>query len=204
MGFEQKFWKDILTYDEIKYLRKYKIGVIGSRCIAELLWRLGIGCIRYVGDHLTGWDAFLDPSIPVDETDSYDVLEQRTEGTDIYSYMYPDDIRRFKRQLRGVDMVVAHRHIRESAVVSRELGVPFMPDIISTFLPDGVEYESVRTPETNLNNPLVYTLTCSLQVAEIFRILTGNGMPVLAPDAMVVDLKQPGYIRYIKLKVEED
>ncbi len=204
MGFEQKFWKDILSHEEIKYLRKYKIGVIGSRFIAELLWRLGIGCIRYVGDHLTGWEVYLDPAIPVDEGNSYDVLEQRSENTDIYSYLYPGNIERLKKQLKGIDMIIAHKHIKEGAKVARDLGVPFMPDIISTFLPDGVEYERILISENNLDNPLTYTLTCSFQVAEVFRILTGNGVPVLAPDAMIVDLKHPGYIRCIKMRIREE
>ena len=204
MGFEQRFWKKILSVEEIKYLPKYKIGVIGSRYIAELLWRLGVGCIKYVGDHLTQWDVHIDPSISTDETDMYDVIGPKSDGVDIYSYLYPKDYLQLKKQLKGVDMIIAHRYIVDGSRVARDLGVPFMPDIISTFLPDGVEYEKIQYPHTNGHNPLVYTLTCSIQVGEMFRILTGSGMPILAPDAMVVDLTHPGYLRYVRLRVKED
>ncbi len=200
MGLETFFWKKWLTADKVEYLKKNKVGVVGSRLLAELLWRSGVGCIRYVGDHITASDVSIDPVLNVEEANSYDDMPPKKEGVEITTYTFPeDDYLAFKRQLRGADVIVAHKHMELSSNVAEDLGVPFIPEIITTFLPDGIKYCAVRY-EKPVTNPVIYTLTCAVQAGEIIRILTGYGLPVIAPTAYVVDFGSPGYLRQIRLK----
>lgn len=196
------FWCNLIDQSEIDYLSRFSIGVVGSRMIMELLWRIGIGCIRYVGDFITPNDVRLDVSLKKLEANDYDVVHP-IEETNVISYPYTKDYKEMRRQLRGVDVVIAHKHLEASARIAEELGVPFIPNFITTFLPDGVSFFEVEKPKIEFN-PLSYALTCSIQACEILRLLTGYEMPVIAPKAIVVDLKFKNYLREVELKIVND
>jgi hypothetical protein len=184
---------------KIDYLEKFSVGVIGSRMVMELLWRSGVGCIRYIGDFVTPADVRIDSTIKPLEANDYDVVHPMSTDSCIISYQYPDDYSEFKRQLKGIDVILAHKHIRNSARAAEELGVPFIPDIVTTFLPDGVSFFDVNYPRTDYD-PVSYALICSIQAGEIMRIFTGYQLPVIAPEAYVVDFNSPGYLKKINLK----
>ena len=186
--------------EKIDYLKKFSVGIIGSRLLMELLWRSGIGCIRYIGDFITPVDARLDLSIKPLEANSYDVVHPMSHDTCIVSYLYPDDHSELRKQLKGVDLVIAHKYIQEGAKVAEELGAPFMPDIITTFLPDGFSFEEVEYPNVDYN-PVSYALNCSFQAGEVMRVFTGYHKPVLAPEAYVIDIKAQNYFKKIELKL---
>ncbi|MEM4523650.1 MAG: hypothetical protein QXF29_00900 [Archaeoglobaceae archaeon] len=93
-----------------------------------------------------------------------------------------------RKLLRGVDLIVAHKHMAEVAEVAEEIGAPFIPDIITVFLPDGVSFKEVEYPQIE-RDPVSYTITCGFQALEIMRIFAGI-KPVIAPEAMIVDLKE--------------
>lgn len=173
-------------------LEEFCVGVVRSRILVELLWRLGVGRIKYVSDFVTPNDVNLDVTLrPLDAND-YDVLHPIGE-TKIYSYLYGHcDL---KRALRGVDVVVAHKYLEESARVAEELGVPFLPNFVSTFLPDGISFFEVERPEVRFD-PLSYAMTTVLQANEIRRMLVGE-LPILAPDALLVE---DGELRRVTLK----
>ncbi len=177
-------------------LEKFSVGVVGSRLIVELLWRMGIGCVRYVGDFVTPNDVRIDVSLCMLEANDYDIIHPMG-STNIVSYLYHDG-EELKRQLRGVDVVIAHKHLEASAVVAERIGAPFIPDFVTTFLPDGISFFEVERPNVE-RNPLSYTLTCALQVCEVVRLLTGKGTPTIAPKAILIDGE--GYIRTTELKV---
>jgi len=192
------FWYDLT--DDPDYLGKFSIGVVGSRMMMELLWRIGVGCIKYIGDFITPVDVQLDVSLKPLEANDYDVVHSIGETT-ILSYLYTNDYKEMKKQLKGVDAIVAHKHIDLSAKIAEELGVPFIPNIITTFLPDDISFFEVEMPKVELN-PLSYSLTCSIQACEILKLLTGYDMPILAPDAYVIDLRHKGYLKKIKLRLK--
>jgi hypothetical protein len=184
---------------KIDYLEKFSVGIIGSRMIMEILWRSGVGCLRYIGDFVTPMDARIDSTIKPLEANDYDVVHPMSSDSCVISYPYPEDYQELKRQLKGIDVIVAHKHIRNCARIAEELGVPFIPDIITTFLPDGVSFFDVKylRPEYD---PISYALTCSIQAGEIMRIFTGYRLPVIAPEAYVVDFNEPNYLKKINLK----
>ncbi len=199
MNLKHIFWYEMADEEKIDYLKKFSVAVIGNRMLTELLWRSGVGCIRYIGDFITPNDSRIDPTISPLEANNYDVIHPMSDDSCIISYPYPDSYKELKRQLRGIDVIVAHKHEEVSARIAEELGVPFMPRIITTFLPDGISYFDVKIPEIKLD-PISYSLTCSIQAAEILRIFTAYHMPVIAPQAYIVDVKSKEYIRKIELK----
>ncbi|MEM4292442.1 MAG: hypothetical protein QXR50_07005, partial [Archaeoglobaceae archaeon] len=85
-------------------------------------------------------------------------------------------------------LVIAHKHMASVAEVAEELGTPFMPDIVTVFLPDGVRFKEVDYPKFE-RDPVSYTLICGLQAMEVMRIFAGL-KPLIAPEAIVVDLKE--------------
>ncbi len=192
------FWVDLIERHRVEYLGRFSVGVVGSRMMTELLWRIGVGCIRYVGDFITPNDVVMDVSLRMLDANDYDVIHPVGE-TNIISYPFTEDYGEMRKQLRGVDLIIAHRHLDVSARIAEELGVPFMPNFITTFLPDGVSFFEVERPEVEFD-PLTYSLTCSIQACEVLRLLTGYEMPVIAPKAVLVDLGCRGYLREIELK----
>jgi len=180
----------------IDYLSKYSIAVVGSRMMFEILWRSGIGCIRYISDFVSTLDTLFDCTIQPNEANQYDVVHPKSEESCVISYLYPEERAELKKLLRGVDMVIAHKHISEVAKIAEEIGVPFIPDIVTTFLPDGVKFWEVEYPKVE-RDPVCYTITCGLQAAEVIKALAGY-RPVLAPEAILVDLKEG--IRRVCLK----
>jgi len=172
-------------------LEDFCVGVVRSRIIVELLWRLGVGRIKYVSDFITPNDVLLDVTLrPLDAND-YDILHP-VGNTKIYSYLHYGNL---KRSLRGVDLVVAHAYLEESAKVAEELGVPFIPNFVTTFLPDGVSFFEVERPKPSYD-PISYALTAVLQVNEIRKLLVGE-LPTLAPEALIVE---DGEVRRTTLK----
>ncbi len=194
------FWQFIDQRD-VEYLGKFSIGVVGSRMIMELLWRMGVGCIRYIGEFVTPNDVRMDVTLRKLESNDYDVVHPVDE-TNIVSYPFTEDYGEMRRQLRGVDLIIAHRHLKASAKVADDLGVPFMPNIITTFLPDGVSFFEVELPKIELD-PLSYSLTCSIQACEVLRLLTGYETPVIAPKALIVDLREKNYVKFVELKAND-
>ncbi len=193
------WFDDIIRREDLEYLRKFSVGVVGSRFVLNLLCRIGVGCVRYVGDFITPNDVAVDVSLRPHDGNDYDVPSPLLD-VDVYSYIYPDDYSEFKRQLRGVDVIIAHRHVEESARVAEEIGAPFIPNIVTTFLPDGVSYFEVEMPNQRID-PISYSLLCSIQVFEILKILTGFEDPVIAPKALLIDPREKGYVREVELRV---
>lgn len=193
------FWYGMADEEKIDYLRNFSVAVIGSRMLMELLWRSGVGCIRYIGDVVTPMDVRLDASIKPLEANDYDVVHPMSSDSCIISYPFPHDYKELRRQLKGIDVVVAHKHISMAAKVAEELGAPFIPDIITTFLPDGVSFFEVEYPRID-HDPISYALTCSVQAGEIIRIFTGYHLPVIAPEAYIVDTRYQNYLRKIELR----
>ncbi|MEM0214850.1 MAG: hypothetical protein QXU31_01775 [Archaeoglobaceae archaeon] len=190
------FWKSIMDEQKIDYLSKYSIAVVGSRMMLELLWRSGIGCIRYVSDFITPLDSLIDCTINPGEANQYDVVNPKSDESCVISYLYPEDRGELRKILRGVDMIIAHKHIPVVAKVAEEIGVPFVPDVVTTFLPDGVKFWEVEYPVIE-RNPISYAITCGLQAMEVMKTLCGY-KPILAPDAILVDMKEG--IRRVCLK----
>lgn len=198
MNFKHIFWFEMADYEKIEYLRKFSVAVIGSRMLAEILWRCGVGCIRYIGDVITPMDVRIDPTYDYLDANDYDVMHPNPDSC-VISYPYPHDYKELKRQLRGIDVVVAHKYEDVAAKIAEELGVPFIPKIITTFLPDGVSFFEVKMPQIE-ENPISYSITCSIQAGEIMRIFTGYELPVIAPEAYVVDLKSKSYLKKVELE----
>ncbi len=182
------FWQKLMDEQRIEYLGKYSIVVVGSRMMLEILWRSGIGCIRYVSDFVSQFDSLTDPTIDPLEANQYDVVNPKSDESCIISYLYPEDRSELRKIMRGADMVIAHKHIDEIARVAEEIGIPFVPDIVTTFLPDGVKFWELEYPKVE-RDPISYTLTCGLQAMEVMKALAGY-RPVLAPEAILVDLKE--------------
>jgi len=203
MSMKLIFWHGMADEDKIEYLKKFSVAIIGSRMLMELLWRGGVGCIRYIGDYVTPNDARLDATIHPLEANDYDVFHPMSSDSCVISYPYPWDYRELKRQLKGIDVVVAHRHMEVAARVAEELGVPFIPDIITTFLPDGISFFDVEYPRIKLD-PISYALTCSIQAGEIMRIFTGYHLPAIAPTAYVVDTRIENYLKRIQLRIKDE
>jgi hypothetical protein len=193
------FWQGMADEEKIDYLKKFSVGVIGSRMLMELLWRSGVGCIRYIGDFITPVDSRLDVSIKPLEANNYDVVHPMSTDSCVVSYPYPHGHRELKRQLKGIDVVVAHKHMATAAKVAEELGAPFIPDIITAFLPNGISFFEVEYPRIE-PNPISYALTCSIQAGEIIRMFTGYHLPAIAPTAYLVDPRFKRYLKKIELK----
>ncbi|AEA47298.1 hypothetical protein [Archaeoglobus veneficus] len=194
------FWHGIASEEKIDYLQKFSVAVVGSRMLMELLWRSGVGCIRYIGDFVTPNDVRIDASIKPLEANDYDVVHPMSSDTCIISYLY-SGYEGLRRQLRGIDVVVAHKHIEIAAKVAEEIGAPFIPDIITTFLPDGISFFDVEYPSVR-RDPISYALTCSIQAGEVLRLFTGHEMPVIAPKAYIVDVRSKDYLKEVELPVK--
>ena len=192
---------DVIEEDAIDYIRRFSIGVVGSRIMLELLWRIGVGRVKYVGDFITPNDVMRDVSLNLNDANDYDVVTSMGD-TDVFSYLYPGDYGEFKRQLKGVDVIVAHKYVRDAAKVAEEFGVPFIPDFITTFLPDGVSYFEVVPPKVRFD-PISYTILCSIQAYEVLKILTGFDDPIIAPKALIVEPTARGYVREIELNLRQ-
>ncbi|MCS7130432.1 MAG: hypothetical protein NZ872_03325 [Archaeoglobaceae archaeon] len=173
---------------KIDYLEKYSIVVVGSRMMLELLWRSGIGCIRYISDFISQVDSLIDCTLDPLEANQYDIVGPRSEESNVISYLFPEDRTELKRIMKGSDIVVAHKNMLEVSKIAEEIGVPFIPDIVTTFLPDGVKFWELEYPKVE-RNPISYAITCGLQALEIMRTLAGQ-KPILAPEAILVDLKE--------------
>ncbi len=163
-------------------LEEFCVGVVRSRILVELLWRLGVGRIKYVSDFITPNDVNLDITLRCLDANDYDVLHPIGE-TKIYSYLYRHHD--LKRALRGVDVIVAHGYLEESARVAEELGVPFLPNFVTIFLPDGISFFEIEKPKIRFD-PVSYAMTAVLQANEIRKLLAGM-LPILAPDVLLVD-----------------
>lgn len=197
------FWYGMADEEKIKYLKNFSVGVIGSRLLMELLWRGGIGCIRYIGDFITPNDVRMDASIKPLEANNYDVVHPMSHDTCIISYPYPEEYSELKKQLKGVDMVIAHKYISKGAKVAEELGSPFMPNIITTFLPDDTSFFKVEVPQIEYD-PISYSITCSIQAGEIMRMFTGYHLPTIAPVAYTVDIRNEFYLKKLELPIIEE
>lgn len=177
-----------MSEDKIEYLRNFSVGVVGSRLSLEILWRCGIGCIRYISDFITTFDVLYDCSLSPLEASCYDVVHPKSDESCVISYLYPETKSELRKLLKGVDLIIAHKHIASVAEVAEEIGAPFIPDIVTVFLPDGVRFEDVEYPKIE-RDPVSYTITCGLQAMEVMKIFAGL-KPLIAPEAVVVDLRE--------------
>ncbi len=177
-----------MSEDKIDYLRKFSVGVVGSRLLLEILWRCGIGCIRYISDFITTFETLYDCTLSPLESNCYDIVHPRSEESCVISYLYPENKSELRKLLKGVDLVIAHKHMAKVAEVAEEIGIPFIPDIVTVFLPDGIRFGEVEYPELK-RDPVSYTLTCGLQALEVMKIFAGL-KPLIAPEAVIVDLKE--------------
>ncbi|MEM3390777.1 MAG: hypothetical protein QW226_00510 [Archaeoglobaceae archaeon] len=182
------FWRNLMSEDKIEYLKKFSVGIVGSRLLLEILWRCGVGCIRYISDFVTTFDVAYDCSLSPLEANCYDIVHPRSDESCVISYLFPESKSELRKLLKGVDLVIAHKHMASVAEVAEELGTPFMPDIVTVFLPDGVRFREVDYPKFE-RDPVSYTLICGLQAMEVMRIFAGL-KPLIAPEAIVVDLKE--------------
>ncbi len=175
------------------YISKLRVGVVCSRQIVNLLWRVGIDRIMYLGDFITPQDVFCDVSLDLDDANSYDVPESR-ENTLVVSHLAESlDVKTFKRAMRGCDLIIAHRYCRISAEVAEMLGVPFIPTIVTNILPEDIieRIDIIDKLEKFLpKNPICYSFLCSAQVIEALR-LSIDGNTIIAPEAYIPSEKPP-------------
>ncbi|MDI9646403.1 MAG: hypothetical protein QFX40_06895 [Archaeoglobales archaeon] len=192
------FWSWV-DEDRISYLSKYTLSIVGSRLLLNILSRCGFGCIKYISDFVTPNDVAIDCTLQPFEANSYDIVSPQNEECCVISYLYPEDRNELKKLLRGSDLIVAHKYIEEVADVAEKLGVPYVPNFITTFLPDGVNFFEVEIPKI-MYDPISYSINCSIQAAEVFKLLTGYDLPAIAPEAYVVDLRVEGYLKKMELR----
>lgn len=177
-----------MNAEKIANLSKRNVVIVGSRLMLEILWRTGIGFLHYISDFITPQDVLTDCSINPLEANQYDIVYPRSEDSCIISYFYPEEDLELRNLIKNADLVIAHKHIFEVAKIAKELGVPFIPDIVTVFMPDGVSIEEVEYPFQD-RDPVSYTLICGLQAMEVMRIFAGY-RPITAPEAIVVNLKE--------------
>ncbi|MCS7144085.1 MAG: hypothetical protein NZ879_03580 [Archaeoglobaceae archaeon] len=182
------FWQSLMENQKIDYLEKYSIVVVGSRMMLELLWRSGIGCIRYISDFVSQIDTLVDCTLDPLEANQYDIVSPRSDESCVVSYLLPEDRTELKRIIKGADLVIAHKKMLEISKIAEEIGIPFVPDLVTTFLPDGVKFWELEYPKMG-KDPISYAITCGLQALEVMKTLAGQ-KPVLAPEAILVDLKE--------------
>ncbi|WP_457548477.1 hypothetical protein [Archaeoglobus sp.] len=106
-------------------------------------------------------------------------------------------MKEIKRQIRRCDVVIAHKSMDIFSKACYDLGIPFMPNFITFFLPDSVRFWEVEIPTIDYDT-IAYTITCALQVNETVKLLKGEEVTI-APKALIVDLKE-GLIREINLR----
>jgi len=181
-----------------EYVSKLCIGIVGSRMLAEMLWRVGVGTIKYIGDFITQQDVFSDVSISFDDANDYDVVESRS-NTLVISYLAEElDESEFIRAFRGCDVIVAHRYVDLSAIAAEKFGVALIPPIVTCILPEDLkEYSKIIAKLSPPKNPMMYAMLCSAQVLELLRLCI-DGSSLIAPDAMVPAEEKP-FFRKIKL-----
>jgi len=154
--------------------------------LAEILYRKGFR-VKYLGDFYTTTDSQIDVTL---NGCGYDVPDAY-----IVSYPLVDDVRECKVQVRGCDVVVAHKFAHTFSKVCYDLGIPFMPNFVSFFLPDSVRFWEVEPPRISMD-VVDYTLTCALQAGEIVRLFDGKEVTI-APRALVVE---KGVVRELEMK----
>jgi hypothetical protein len=182
------FWKNLMDEKKIDQMKNFSVGVVGSRLIFEILWRSGVGCIKYISDYITNFDVILDCSINPLEANNYDIVHPKSDDSCVISYLYPESKNELKSLLKGVDLVIAHKNVAQVAEVAEEVGCPFIPDIVTIFLPEGVRFREVIYPKVE-RDPISYTITCGLQALEVIRIFAGM-KPITAPEALIVDPRE--------------
>jgi hypothetical protein len=163
------------------------VGVVGSRLTAELLIRKGF-TVKYIGDFYTPNDAKIDVTL---SGCGYDVPDAH-----IISYPLVEDLKEIKRQIRRCDVVIAHKSMEIFSKACYDLGIPFMPNFVTFFLPDSVRFWEVEIPTVDYDT-LTYTITCALQVSETVKLLEGKDVTI-APKALIVDLED-GLVRIVNL-----
>ncbi len=158
---------------------------MGSRLTAEILYRMGLK-VKYLGDFYTTTDSKIDVTL---RGCGYDVPDCH-----IKSYPLVDDLRELKRQMRCSDVVVAHKNVELIYKACYDLGIPFMPNFVTFFLPDSISLFEVDLPRIDYDT-ISYTMTCALQSREVIKLLEGKEV-VFAPDAILV---LNGEIRKVRL-----
>ncbi|ADB58582.1 hypothetical protein [Archaeoglobus profundus] len=146
--------------------------------------------VKYIGDFFTPNDATIDVTL---SGYGYDV-------PDAYMVSYPlvEDLKEVKRQIRCCDVVIAHKSMDTFAKACYDLGIPFMPNIITFFLPDSIKFFEVEIPKIDYDT-LTYTITCALQVKETLKLLE-SGNAIVAPRALIVNLNEGDFVREIDLR----
>lgn len=154
--------------------------------LAEILFRKGF-TVKYIGDFYTTTDANIDVTL---RDCGYDVPEAY-----ITSYPLVEDLREAKIQLRCCDVVIAHKSTHFFAKVCYDLGIPFMPNFVSFFLPDSIRFWEVERFELEYD-VIDYTLTCAIQAREVVNFVEGKEITI-APDALIV---RNGDVKKVRMK----
>ncbi|MCX8172919.1 MAG: hypothetical protein N3D09_04845 [Archaeoglobaceae archaeon] len=192
----QFFLQSLMDEEKIDRLNELSVAVVGSRMLVEILWRCGIGYIKYISDFVSQIDALVDCTINPLEANQYDVVSPKSDESCVISYFYPENKEKLKEILGDTEIIVAHKHVCEISKIAEELKIPFIPDIVTTFIPGGVRFLELEYPRID-RNPISYAITCGLQATEVMKILADK-KPILAPEAILVDLKEG--IRRVWLK----
>ena len=180
---------DYTTRLKAEGLEKLSVGVVCSRMVAEMLWRVGVGTVRYVGDFITPQDVYRDVSLCMDDASDYDILHPKGRTLIVSVLAEELGVDEFTRAMRGCDVIVAHRYCEVAARAAERLGALFMPCVVTSILPEDLKrnkvLEAVKGVERLLpENPMCYAMLCAAQVLELLRMCCGEGI-VMAPDALV-------------------
>ncbi len=179
----------------VEELSKLSVGVVCSRMLAEMLWRIGVGTVRYVGDFISPQDVYRDVSLSLDDASNYDVLHSKGNTLVISALAESLDVDFFTRALRGCDVIIAHRYCHTASKAAERLGALFMPCLVSSVLPEDLKREDVvkamkKVEEYRPENPMCYAMLCSAQVLELLRMCSGDRI-LIAPEAMIPSEKPP-------------
>lgn len=155
--------------------------VVGSRLLMNILSRAGIE-VKYLSDFITPNDVAIDCSVDPLEANCYDVVEP---FNNVESYLFFGEEDELLRIAKNAKIIVAHKYLEVAARVSEEIKVPFMPNVVSIFLPEKVSFKDFEIPEID-HDSISYTLLCGTQAAEIVKFLNGEKF-FEAPEALIVE-----------------
>ncbi len=193
---------DYTTKLKAEGLEKLSVGVVCSRMVAEMLWRVGAGTVRYIGDFITPQDVYRDVSLCMDDASDYDVLHPKGKTLIVSVLAEELSVDGFTRAMRGCDVIIAHRYCEIAAKAAERLGALFIPTAVTSVLPEdlkrGEVLKAIREVERlRPENPMCYAMLCSAQVLEVLRMCSGEEV-ILAPDALI-PVERGGFFERVKL-----
>ncbi|MCS7122300.1 MAG: hypothetical protein NZ895_06880 [Archaeoglobaceae archaeon] len=157
------------------------ITIVGSRLLMNIISRVGIK-VKYLSDFVTPNDVMIDCSIDPLEANCYDVVEP---FKNVESYLFFGDDDELFKIAEGSDIIVAHKYLDVAARVAEKMEIPFMPNIVTTFIPGKIKFEEVEIPKVEYDS-ISYALLCSLQASEIIKFYNKKDL-IVAPEAVIVE-----------------